>query len=273
MKVRVSVPNVIAKIAAYVADPEHAKREHAFELSMAKRGAAYVVDSVTERVRGETSTVHTPKRPATAHTHNIQNYKDQQCHVGWPSGEDMHWIFSLAVSHAKQGVPEPVVHLCSAMEGTYIIACSLRALASMPDDDVGRAGDDILAHFASAHGHRCSRGAKRERHPCGGAFVRMAHKYRFSGPRCERHAGESESCSAAGAHRRLAASLHRGQVFSVRFVPHALFPGGAHSRGYCRNDGPRHLRGINFGRFDMRGSVRVPLDLDYVEVELGEAFV
>ena len=276
MRIRVHVPNVIAPIAAYVADPEHALTENAFELTMRKVPGGYAVDGITRRVKGEASTVHTPKRPATAHTHNIKNYKDQQCHVGWPSGEDMHWVFALAVSRAKQGLPEPVVHLCSAVEATYIIVCWLPRLAELSAAAVASNGDDILAHFASAHGHRCERGADDEDHPCGSEFVTMAHAYRFTGKQCERHAGERARCVLPDTHRREAARLHSGPVFCVGHFPHDMYPDGKLSEGherYCRKNGPRHLRDINFGKFDHKGSIRATHTSEYVDVTLGPMYL
>ena len=273
MRVRISIPDVVKKIAAYVTDPEHAEREHAFELTMRPFPGGYTVDGIAEHVRGETSTVHTPKTAASAHTHNIKNYKIQQCHVGWPSGEDMHWIFSLAVSRAKEGLVEPVVHLCSAVEATYAIVCAVPNLAALEDRAVESNARDILAHFASAHGHRCDRGAKREGRPCGSRFVKMAHAYRFTGKACERHAGEDAVCTRASAHRKKAAELHKGPIFRVAYIPHELYPNGVRAPGYCGADAERHLSDINFGHFDAKGTIRVTHAASHVDINVGPLFL
>ena len=42
MRVRISIPDVVKVIAKYVTDPEHAEREHAFELTMRPFPAGHI---------------------------------------------------------------------------------------------------------------------------------------------------------------------------------------------------------------------------------------
>lgn len=104
----------------------------------------------------------------------------------------------------------------------------------------------------------------------------MAHRYRFTGKACERHAGERAQCARPSAHRQEAARLHPGPVFCAGYVPHDRYPDGKLDRGHerhCRKDGPRHLRDINFGRFDHKDSIRVTHSSEYVDVTLGPMYL
>jgi hypothetical protein len=271
MIVRVHVESVIAKIAQFVANPRLAQAEHAFHLSFEERGrGTYYVDAIEATAKGTVSSVSTPRELASAHTHYIENYRQQQCHVGWPSGEDMRWIFGVAAEHGGG----PIVHLCSALEGTYIVACRLYDLTLTPDL-MERNGRDIFAYFSSSHGHRCNPGRKDEGSPGAAAFVKLAHAFRFTGPLCERHAGERSTCTPPTPHRRHAAALYgEKQVFFVRFVPHQLAPrGGVRTRTYFGRDAETHLANINGRFFDHAGTVRVDHDGTYADLRVGPSLI
>ena len=267
MIVRVHVANVIAKIAQFVADPSLAQAEHAFHLSFEERErGTYYVDSIEATRKGQTSSVSTPRELASAHTHYIENYRQQQCHVGWPSGEDMRWVFGVAAEHGGG----PIVHLCAALEGTYIVACHLHDRALTPKL-MERNARDIFAHFSSSHGHRCNPGRIDEGSPSAAAFVKLAHAFRFTGPLCERHAGESATCAPATPARRHAAKLYgERQIFFVTFVPHELAPrGGVRTETYFGRDAETHLANINGRFFDHADTVRVAHAGPYADVRLG----
>jgi hypothetical protein len=168
-----------------------------------------------EPVRGDESSVRTPSAPATAHTHTIGNYERQRCFVGWPSGEDMRWIFEEACGGAF------LLHVCVALEGSYAVTVN-PAVRGLEPRDAEALRDDVYRYFSSRHGHRCGAGAEAERYPCALYFIRLASEYRFDGPMCEQHAGEAAVCEAPSAARRRAAGVVAGPVFAARFVPHEL---------------------------------------------------
>ena len=66
------------------------------------------------RVKGEKSSVRTPKGIINYHTHPWQCYKDEGTAYGWPSGEDM----AMNMYYAKQGT---MVHIVFTLEGSYVI--------------------------------------------------------------------------------------------------------------------------------------------------------
>jgi hypothetical protein len=249
---------VLATIAGFVATPSRV--EYAFELDFEPRDADYYVERVLSRVAGTKSSAPTPRVAASAHTHHIENYRDQQCHVGWPSGDDMRWIFGVALERRSV-----VVHLCAAVEGTYIVACDLQGA---PLDHAN--GEDIFRYFSSAHGHRCAPGHGDEDYPSADAFIRLAHAFRFTGPLCERHAGEGPVCARAARHRaRAAKRLGDAQVFFARFVPHDLAPRTtAAPRTYYGVDARAHLANINDGHYDHAGTITVPPTDGYVDLDV-----
>lgn len=262
-RVRIS-SDVLETIAGYVAPPR-AKAEYAFALSFEPRDGDYTVERILETTAGTMSSAPTPRVHASAHTHYIGNYREQQCHVGWPSGDDMRWIFGVAVELGSL-----VVHLCAAVEGTYIVACDLHGA---PRDALARAnGEDIFRYFSSSHGHRCAPGHEDEDFPSADAFVELAHAFRFTGPLCERHAGEGATCARAERHRRRAAkALGRKQIFFARFVPHELAPRATGAPGtYYGADARAHLERINAYAYDHAGTIRYRRDGPYVDLHVPE---
>lgn len=262
-RVRISA-SVLAEIATYVATPDIAGAdgngsEYAFWLSFEKRDDDYYVDEIIEAKQGQRSSAPTPSERASAHTHHIENYRDQSCHVGWPSGEDMRWLFGVSLKYHGA----LVVHLCSAVEGTYIVACCLHG--AQPSHENGK---DIYKYFSSSHGHRCFPGHEDEGYPSADAFVALAHAFRFTGPACQRHAGEDTECDPARPYRERAASDVGGkQVFFVRFVRHDLRPKrGRRTRTYYGRDAKAHLANIRDGAFDHEGTIKVPALGDYVDL-------
>ena len=262
-RVRLST-KVLSKIAEYVATPALAEAEgkgaeYAFALSFKQEGADYHVDEITRTIAGSRSSAPTPSERASAHTHYIENYRAQQCHVGWPSGEDMRWLFGVARQHGAL-----VVHLCAAVEGTYIVACDLHGAKPSHEN-----GEDIFAYFSSSHGHRCAPGHEEEGFPSAEAFVALAHAFRFTGPVCERHAGEEKECSRARPHReRAAGDVGAKQIFFVKFVAHSLLPkltpGRGRTRTYYGRDARAHLKNINAGCYDHEGTIVFPAAEKYV---------
>ena len=263
---------MLAIIARYVATPENAAEnaaakgkgaEYAFGLSFDQRGDDYYVETITKKIAGKTSSAPTPMMRASAHTHYIQNYRDQRCHVGWPSGEDMRWLFGVSL-HYGGGL---VVHLCSAVEGTYIIACSLHGAQPSVTN-----GQDIFNYFSSSHGHRCFPGHEDEGYPSADAFVKLAHAFRFTGPACERHAGQEMQCALSSEDRKLAAEeVGPKQIFFVRFVEHQLRPTrGRRTRTYYGRDAKAHLANIQSLAFDGEGTITVPPLGKYVDIVVHE---
>ncbi len=187
--------------------------------------------------RGDQSSVDTPSGAATAHTHNIANYEEQDCFVGWPSGEDMRWVFREACAGAF------LAHVCVALEGSYVLMVD-PAVAALDEADRDALEDDIHAYFASRHGHRCGRGAKQMRFPCALYFMRIARAFRFDGALCTQHAGREPVCVPQTAARARAARVCPGAVFAVAFVPHELRTRGGASVSYgAVLDAPEAHRG------------------------------
>jgi hypothetical protein len=255
--------DVLATMAEYVATPPPPAAEYAFELDFLPRGVDYHVENIVAQWAGTGSSAPTPRVHASAHTHYIGNYKEQKCHVGWPSGDDMRWIFGVAVEKGAL-----VVHLCAAVEGTYIVACHLHG-ASPQALSAHANGEDIFRYFSSSHGHRCAPGHEEEGFPSAEAFVALAHAFRFTGPVCERHAGEEKECSRARPHReRAAGDVGAKQIFFVKFVAHSLLPklkpGGQRTRTYYGRDARAHLKNINAGCYDHEGTIVFPAAEKYV---------
>lgn len=257
--------DVLETIAGYVAPPR-AKAEYAFALSFEPRDGDYYVERILETTAGSMSSAPTPRVHASAHTHYIENYRDQQCHVGWPSGDDMRWIFGLAVELGAL-----VVHLCAAVEGTYIVACELHGATR--EELASQNGDDIFSYFSSSHGHRCAPGHEDENYPSADRFVELAHAFRFTGPLCERHAGERATCRRSERHRRLAAkAIGKRQIFFARFVPHELAPRETDGqRTYYGADARAHLARINAYAYDHAGTIRYKRDGPYVALRVRES--
>ena len=256
--------DVLAAMAEYVATPPPPKAEYAFELDFVPRGADYHVERIVETWAGTGSSAPTPRVTASAHTHYIGNYKEQKCHVGWPSGDDMRWIFGVAVEKGAL-----VVHLCAAVEGTYIVACYLHG-ASRKVLAAHANGADIFRYFSSSHGHRCAPGHDDEDYPSADAFIELTHAFRFTGPLCERHAGEGAVCAPASNSRaRTAKALGKKQIFFARFVPHELKPRSESTPGtYFGADARAHLANIRSGAFDHPGTIRFNKTSEYVELEV-----
>jgi hypothetical protein len=66
------------------------------------------------RVKGESSSVSTPRGVINYHTHPRQCYIDEGTRYGWPSGEDM----AINMVYARNGT---LVHIVFTLEGSYII--------------------------------------------------------------------------------------------------------------------------------------------------------
>jgi hypothetical protein len=269
-KVRIN-SDVIATIARRVATPEFAGAEWAFELSFEPRGENYYVEKILGEEAGTTSSAPTPRAFASAHTHYIENYREQQCHVGWPSGEDMRWIFRLAVEKGAL-----VVHLCSAVEGTYIVACYLHG-ASPEARQADANGEDIFRYFSSSHGHRCAPGHNDEDYPSAEAFIQLAHAFRFTGPICERHAGEGATCTRASKHREsFAKAIGKKQIFFAKFAPHKLTPVKSAKTYYGTSmyygSGARaHLENIKQYNYDHPGAISFKKTSRYVDLDVPSA--
>jgi hypothetical protein len=101
--------------------------------------------------------------------------------------------------------------------------------------------------------------------------VKLAHAFRFTGPLCERHAGESATCTRPTPHRRDAAKLYgERQIFFVTFVPNDLTPrGGVRTETYFGRDAETHLANINGRFFDHADTVSVAHAGPYADVRLG----
>jgi hypothetical protein len=176
---------------------------------------ACLVTSLRSTTEGTLSNVDTPSAAITAHTHGVRNYEEQDCFVGWPSGEDMRWT----IGEAQKG--SFVVHLCVALEGTYAITVN-PLVSGLSDATIEALMDDVFRYFSSRHGHRCGQGAVSERFPCAMFFLQLACEYRFSGQMCQQFAGAEVTCARPSAARVAAAKVIGGRVFAVRFLPHTL---------------------------------------------------
>lgn len=209
--------DVLRTMGGFVFQPN----EHAFVLSFDVEDDACVVRAVRDSSEGGTSSVSTPSAPVTAHTHGIANYEEQDCFVGWPSGEDMRWV----IGEAHKGTF--LAHLCVALEGTYAVTANPR-IRELPADLIDDVCEDVYRYFSSRHGHRCGRGAEAERYPGALYFLELASRFSFGGGLCVQHAGDAARCTRRSDYAEVAASVMGDEpVFGVRFLPHTLHATGA----------------------------------------------
>ncbi len=237
--------NLLQHLAAHVLRPN----EHAFELV----GDAVLHGTGPQTSMGSMRSVATPSAAASAHTHAIGNYVEQDCFVGWPSGEDMRWVMKEAIEQAGAFR----THLCVALEGTYAVTTcpGLHALGALGHEQQAELLDDVYDYFSSRHGHRCGRGAVAESFPCALYFLRLAARYAFDGGKCEQFAGQAERCAPRSDARRAAAGAVPGRVFHCTFVPHRLSTGAAEYRYADLRAAPEaHRQRIRSGAYK---SVRV----------------
>jgi hypothetical protein len=229
--------DVLRKMGEFVFRPN----EHAFVLSFGVEDEeTCVVRAVRDESEGGSSSVSTPSAPVTAHTHGIANYEEQDCFVGWPSGEDMRWV----VAEAHKGAF--LAHLCVALEGTYAVTANPR-LRELPADVVDDACEDVYRYFSSRHGHRCGRGAEDERYPCALFFLELASGFSFGGGLCVQYAGDAARCTKRSEYADIAARVLGDEpVFGVRFLPHVLHTvdEGEVPFETLRNEPERHRRRI-----------------------------
>jgi hypothetical protein len=208
-------------------------KELAMTLEVTSMDGIPFVSRSKRTVVGGHSSVDTPSEPATLHTHSVWNYRDQVCFVGWPSGEDMRWILGEAISGHF------AVHVCTAIEGSYIITAN-PAIARI-EYDRDRVANIIYRVFSSTHGRRCGSGARASVFPDARYFQSLVSSLATTSP-CVHFAGSKRECSwkssDARAWRRFSDELERVSgtrlPFESAFVPHVLV--GRDGKRYTHTD-------------------------------------
>jgi hypothetical protein len=109
-----------------------------------------------ETIKGDSASVDPPIAPVSLHTHPISCYEDEDCHWGWPSGEDMR----ESIRHSLGG---NVAHFVFTVEGTYAITVNpclldyLRTLMNGSLNDQNNLGELLFyidRYFVAFHGIR-----------------------------------------------------------------------------------------------------------------------
>ena len=84
--------------------------------------------------------------PFSMHTHPLIAYCTAFCNIGYPSGDDMRAWFVEALNNKGP----PAIHICCAIEGTYI----LRVRPLNDAYNYSRLGQQIFSYFARYHNNR-----------------------------------------------------------------------------------------------------------------------
>jgi hypothetical protein len=112
--------------------------------------------SKEKTIKGDAASVDPPIAPVSLHTHPKSCYEEEDCHWGWPSGEDMR----ESIRHSIGG---NVAHFVFTVEGTYAITvnpCLLDYMKELTNGDetdqlnLGELLFYIDRYFVSFHGIR-----------------------------------------------------------------------------------------------------------------------